>query len=93
MVLAKLFEAIKARCVHFWDKLSNDQREIAGYIMIVISAVLMWSTGLDMLPGFGRVWPLLGRILTCLAAGLGPSIVYDLWIDKPKPPTTPISPV
>ena len=86
-VLAKLFEAIKNRMCRVWDRLSDDQREYAGYGMIVISAVLMWGTGLNMLPGFSAVWGHGGRLLTCVIAGFGPSLVYDMWLDKPvRPP-------
>ncbi len=39
----------------------------------VANGALMWATALDMLPGFGVVVPWLGRLLTCVAAGCGPS--------------------
>lgn len=85
-VLAKVFEVIKARIAHFWDKLTDDQREIGGLVFVIITGVLMWFTGLDMLPGFSAVTPLLGRVLTCVIAAFGPGAVYDMWMDKPEIP-------
>lgn len=92
-ILAKVFEIIKARAKHFWSKLTDEQREIAGYGMMIISGTLMWFTNLNMLPGFSVIWPPLGRVLTCIIAGLGPSAVYDMWIDAPgKPPAPDVPP-
>jgi len=84
-VLAKIWSGVIDR-LPFWKRLTDTGREIGGYIIILVNALLMWSTGLDMLPGFGAEWALLGRVLTCLAAGVGPSLVYDIWLDKPEPP-------
>ncbi len=83
-VLAKLFEAVKNRLQPYWDKLNDDGREIAGYGIIALCAALMWFTGLNMLPGFSVVWGPLGRILTCIIAGFGPGLVYDMALDKPE---------
>ena len=84
-VLAKLWEAVKDRLA-FWPKLPDWGREVGGYVIMLANGVLMWSTGLDALPGFNGTWPVLGRVLTCVAGALGPSIVWDLWMDKPEPP-------
>lgn len=87
-VLAKLWEAIKDRLGSRWESLTDAQRETVGYAVMVINALMMFFTGLDALPGFNAVsWaPWMGRALTCIAGGLGPSIVYDIWLDKPAPP-------
>ena len=86
-VLSTLFDIIKER-LPFWKKMSDFGREIGGYDMIVLSAALMWFTGLNMLPGFSPILPWLGRLLTCVIAGFGPKLVYDLWLDRPAPPVT-----
>ena len=84
-VLAKLWDGILDR-LPFWKRLSDLGREIGGYVIMVVNGLLMWGTGLDMLPGFDMDWPLLGRVLTCITAAVGPSLVYDIWLDKPEPP-------
>jgi len=86
-VVAKIYEAIKERMGARWDNLSDTGKEVGGYVMVLISAALMWLTGLDMLPGFGTVVPWAGRVLTCIVGGFGPSVVYDIWLDRPEPPT------
>lgn len=85
-ILAKVFETVKARIAFFWDKLTDEQREIGGLVFVAITGVLMWFTGLDMLPGFSTVTPPLGRVLTCVIAAFGPGAVYDMWMDKPQVP-------
>jgi len=81
-VLAKLWEIIKERLT-FWPRLPEWGREVGGYLIIVTNGLLMWLTGLDALPGFG---PVAGRVMTCIVGALGPSAVYDVLYDKPKPP-------
>lgn len=84
-VLAKLWGVLTDR-LPFWGRLSELGREIGGYAMMAANGALMWATGLDMLPGFDAVVPWLGRALTCVVAACGPSVVYDMWLDKPEPP-------
>jgi len=86
-VVAKIYQAVKDRMRARWENLSDSGKEIAGYVMVGTSAALMWLTGLDMLPGFAPVVPWAGRVLTCIIAGFGPSVVYDIWMDRPEPPT------
>lgn len=85
-VLMKVFEAIKNRLQKRYDALPDWGREVWGYVMILASAALMWSTALNAFPGFAAP---IGRILTCVAGGMGPSLVYDLFVDKPTPQPVP----
>lgn len=55
------------------------------YVALGIGAPLAWFTGLNALPVFGLA-PVVGRVLTCLAVGLGPSFLHDLIDGKPKAP-------
>jgi len=55
-----------------------------GYVSLGIGATLSWFTELNAFPIF--TVSVIGRVLTCLAGGLGPAAIYDLLIDKPKPP-------
>jgi hypothetical protein len=84
-VLAKLFNAVKAQAAIWWASRTDQQREHWGWAIITASAALMWLTGLNGLPGFSAVWAPGGRILTCIAAGFGPGLVYDIWMDRPEP--------
>lgn len=84
-VLAKIWSGVIDR-LPFWKRLTELGREIGGYVIMLANAALMWSTGLDMLPGFNKGWALLGQVLTCIVAGVAPSLVYDIWLDKPVPP-------
>lgn len=86
-VLMKIFEALKNRLQKRYDKLPDWGREVWGYAMILASGALMWSTGLNAFPGFAAP---IGRILTCISGGMGPSLVYDLFVDKPD--VTPVPP-
>lgn len=47
------------------------------YVSLALAAGLAWATGLNLFPVF-RESPLLGRVLSCLAIGLGPSFLHDL---------------
>lgn len=47
------------------------------YVSLAIGAALAWFTGLNGFPVFG-VEPLVGRVLTCLAVGIGPSFIFEL---------------
>ena len=80
-VVAKLFTMLTDR-LPFWARMSDFGREIGGYVIMALCGVLMWLTGLDMLPGFDAVLPATGRVLTCIIAALGPSAVYDILMDK-----------
>ena len=84
-VLAKLVQAVKDRMGPRWENLGDQGKEFAGYGIIVVSAGLLWLTGLDFLPGFDSVVPWAGRVLSCIIGGFGPTLVYDIWLDKPAP--------
>ena len=84
VVLAQIWDALIAK-LPFWKRLSDLGRELGGYAIMLINGALIWSTGFDMLPGFGVGWPLLGRLLTCVVGGIGPHAVYGLLMDKSKP--------
>jgi hypothetical protein len=92
-VVAKIFQIVKERACPWWSGLNDKQRATAGYVIILISAGLMWLTDLNMLPGFSRVWGPAGRLLTCVIGGFGPSVVYDMWMDKPTKPPAPMEDV
>lgn len=55
------------------------------YVAITIGSVLGWFTGLNAFPVFA-VGPGVGRVLTCLVIGLGPSFIFDLVKGKPTLP-------
>ena len=86
-VVSKLWETVKLRLGSRWETLTDGQKELCGYGMIAISAGSIWLTALNAFPGFSVVWPWFGRVLTCIIGGFGPSIVYDVWLDRPDPPT------
>lgn len=88
-VLAKLFEALKNRLQRRYDALPDWGREVWGYAAVVFSGALMWSTGLNGLPGFAAP---VGRILTCVTAGFGPGLVYDMFLDRPQVTPQPPQP-
>jgi hypothetical protein len=78
LVLEKLFEAVFGP---LWEKLGWDPF-FKLYAALVLGSVIAWATGLNAFPVFS-VYPLVGRILTCLAIGAGTSFIYDL-IDRGK---------
>ena len=86
-VITTLLEKIKEEAKYHWDKLSDAKKQYIGYGSVVLAGGLMWLTGLDMLPGFTAVIPWAGRVLTCIAGGFGPKLVYDIWLDRPESPT------
>jgi len=85
-IMAKLWETVKLRLGSRWESLTDGQKELCGYGMIVLSAGAIWLTALNAFPGFSVIWPPAGRVLTCIFGGFGPSVVYDVWLDKPEPP-------
>ena len=86
-VVTTILEKIKQAAQDHWDMLTDLQRQLVGYAIVVLATGLMWLTALDMLPGFNAVWPWLGRVLTSIAGGFGPKFVYDIWYDRPEAPT------
>ena len=84
-VIAKLVNAVKAQAGSAYADLTDQQKEHVGWAIIAVSAGLMALTGLNGLPGFSPVWAPAGRILTCIIAGFGPGLVYDVAMDQPKP--------
>lgn len=85
-VIARLIEALKAPVKDAYEAAPKWVRVSVQYGAIALGAGLAWFTALNMFPGFSAVWPPLGRIMTCIGAGLGPSWVYDTWMDRPKQP-------
>jgi hypothetical protein len=75
LVLMKLFEALLSP---LWEKLKLDPF-YKLYVTILLGGALGWFTGLNGFPGFAPVE--IGRVLTALAIGVGPSFLYDL-MDK-----------
>jgi hypothetical protein len=80
-VIMRLTEAI---IKPLWLRLNLDAFWLL-YATLAIGAALGWFTGLNGFPLF-PVSPLLGRLLTCLVIGLGPSFIYDLVDKKPTLP-------
>jgi len=87
-IMAKLWETVKLRLGSRWESLTDGQKELCGYGMIVLSAGAVWLTALNAFPGFSVIWGPFGRVLTCVFGGFGPSVVYDVWLDRPTPPTS-----
>lgn len=88
-IVAKLVEAIKEPLRPWWEAASDGVRAGLQYVILAICGLILWFTGLDAFPGFSGIWAPLGRILTCLAGGFGPTFVYDLWMDRPTVPEVP----
>ena len=72
-VVYKLVEAV---IEPIWTRYLLDRFWLL-YIALAIGAPLGWFTGINALPVFG-VAPVVGRVLTCLVIGLGPSFIHDL---------------
>jgi hypothetical protein len=68
-----------------WEKVKFDDFWYP-YLALVLGGALGWFTGINALPVFG-VAPIVGRVLTCLTIGLGPSFLFDLVKGRPEPPT------
>jgi len=77
-VLMKLVDAIISP---LWDRFGLDRFWLL-YVGLAISVPLGWFAGLDAFPVFSQVPPI-GRVLTALVIGLGPSFIWDL-TDGPK---------
>jgi len=86
-IVTTLIEALKQKAGNWYDELPDGYKQVFGYVVVILSGVAVWFTGLDMFPGFNTVSPIVGRVLTCVAGGLGPKLVYDCWLDRPEPPT------
>lgn len=71
-----------------WERLKLDTFWYT-YLAGLLAAPVVWFTEMNafaIFEGFGDWRVYLGRGLTTLAGALGPSLVYDLWFNKPKPP-------
>lgn len=68
-----------------WEKLKLDKFWLL-YVSLALGGTLTWFTKLNVLPIFSAELEVLGRVVTCLAGGLGPSFIFDLWVDQPQPP-------
>ena len=77
-VLEKLFEAV---FTPLWNKFKWDSF-YKLYTAMVVGTTIGMLSGLNAMPMF-TAYPLIGRILTALFIGVGPSFLYDV-IDKGK---------
>lgn len=77
-------QLVEALVKPLWERLGRDPFWLL-YLSVGIGGPLAWFTGLNALPVFGEA-PLVGRVLTCLAVGLGPSFLHDLVDGKPETP-------
>jgi len=68
-----------------WEKAALDKFYLK-YTGLVVGAGLAWFTGLNAFPVFAES-ALVGRIVTCIVTGLGPSFLYDLVDQQPSLPT------
>ena len=68
-----------------WTKLNLDLFYFK-YLAMVVGAVFGWFTGLNAFSVFPvEVSPLFGRIISCVAVGLGPNFLWDI-LDQPQDP-------
>lgn len=79
MVAFVLMQVIEAIIKPAWDKAKWD-RFYLFYVAIAIGSTVGWWTGLNAFPVFVEA-PIVGRVLTVLGMGLGPSFIYNL-VDK-----------
>lgn len=83
VVLEKLFEAVFGP---LWKKFGWDAF-YKLYAAMVIGSVVGFATGLNAFPMF-TASPWIGRAITTLFIGAGPSVIYDL-LDKLPPKHEP----
>ena len=76
-----IYKLVGAVVTPLWERYGLDAFWLA-YIALAIGAPLAWFTGINALPVFG-VAPVVGRVLTCLIIGLGPSFIYDMLDQEP----------
>jgi len=62
-----------------WERLHLDKFWIL-YVILVLGSALGWFTELNGFPILKE--EIIGRILSSLAIGLGPSFIYDNFLDK-----------
>ena len=68
-------EPVKAMIIALWPM----------YLTVVIAGTIGWFANFNLLPMFEP--EVIGRVLTAIGIGLGPSFLYDLQ-DKPPPEVT-----
>ena len=61
------------------------------YVSLVIGGLVGWATGLNAFPGFLPQWIWLGRVITAIAFGGGPTLLFDL-TNNGKPARLPNPP-
>jgi len=81
-----IMRLIDALVKPLWEKFGLDKFWLQ-YVAIAIGGPLAWFTGINALPGFSVVVPVVGRVMTCLVIALGPSFLYDLVDQQPEPPS------
>ena len=86
-IMIKFWSAVKDRLGTRWTEASDVTKEFAGYGMMVVSGLVVLASGLDMAPGFNATLPWVGRVFTCVAGGIGPSLIYDILVDVPELPS------
>ena len=74
VVVLKLIEAI---IQPLFVKLKLDTWWLL-YVSLVLGFGVGWATGLNAFPVFGVGYEVVGRILTSLACGAGPTFLYDM---------------
>jgi hypothetical protein len=73
-VFKPLFEAASLPAGERWPAVA---KLWPFYTALIVGAALAWFTGLQIFTLFEAA-PVVGRILTCLVIGLGPSVLHDL---------------
>lgn len=85
VVALLLSKFVDAAIKPFWDKLRLDHFYLL-YVALALGAPLGLATGINAFPIFTE-WPVVGRGLSALVVGLGPSFIYDLADKEPAAPT------
>ncbi len=80
VILEKLFEAVFGP---LW-KATNWSNIYKFYAAMIIGTAVGFATGLNAAPVFAMS-PWVGRVVTALLIGVGPSILYDLLDKVPQP--------
>jgi len=84
MVVAALIitAVVEAIIKPIWERLKLDKFWIL-YVILISGSALGWFTELNGFPIFKE--EVIGRVLSSLAIGLGPSFIYDNFLDNETP--------
>ena len=83
VVALLLSKFIDAAIKPVWDKFGLDHFYLL-YVALALGVPLGLATGVNAFPIFAS-WPLVGRGMSALIVGLGPSFIYDLVDKEPSP--------